>query len=98
MPPGQSISTGETTTRPSASRVDQRSPSRWIPATAASSQISAPAVRAARALGISFGDRTAEDASSGVFTSEEDREFAEQHHGEHLLDEAAAELEAALSE
>ncbi|TWT74601.1 6-phosphofructokinase 1 [Posidoniimonas polymericola] len=57
-----------------------------------------PAVRAARALGISFGDRTAEDASSGVFTREEDREFAVQHHGEHLLDTAAAELEAALAE
>ncbi|MCA9240823.1 MAG: ATP-dependent 6-phosphofructokinase, partial [Planctomycetales bacterium] len=38
-----------------------------------------PAVLAARALGISFGDRTAENASSGVFTLKEDREFASQH-------------------
>ncbi|TWT38137.1 6-phosphofructokinase 1 [Posidoniimonas corsicana] len=57
-----------------------------------------PGVKAARALGISFGDRAADQTSSGVFTMEEDREFASKHPGEHLLESVDAELEAALAQ
>ncbi|MEM6655726.1 MAG: hypothetical protein AAF596_07985, partial [Planctomycetota bacterium] len=55
-----------------------------------------PAVKAARALGISFGDRPADQTSSGVFTVDEDRRYAEAHGGEHLLDESLTDAEGAL--
>ncbi|MEN1678655.1 MAG: ATP-dependent 6-phosphofructokinase [Planctomycetota bacterium] len=54
-----------------------------------------PAVKAARALGISFGDRPADATSSGVFVT---CQSAPRRSAEAMLDEAACELDAVLAE
>lgn len=54
-----------------------------------------PAVKAARALGMSFGDRPADEASSGVFTPHHDTLHET---SERLLDDTGGVLEEALSE
>ncbi len=57
-----------------------------------------PAVQGGQALGISFGDRPANEASSGVFTSDEVRQCVTLNPGEQLLDATEEVLEAALAE
>lgn len=61
-----------------------------------------PAVQAARALGISFGDRTAEEASTGVFDTPRrratDRVEANHLEGDDLLESAETAVEVALAE
>lgn len=57
-----------------------------------------PAVKAARALGMSFGDRPADQTSSGVFESGEGVRFCTLPSGELMLDQAEHELEAALAD